>query len=142
MRKGSGIHSELQPGTVSPTLPWLAPGHVPTHNRWNDYLVDREMQRRETFTGIKDFGAQDYSIQEGMGVISDRTTEHLGVTDIGIIAMRRLLVDSARDLLEGVEPPAASHPGAYRVHGGQVLLVQEANWEESEEVVKATAAIV
>jgi len=142
MRKGQGIHSELEQGTVSPTLAWMAPGHVPTHNRWNDYLVDREMQRRETYTGIKDFGAQDYSIQEGMGVISDRSTEHLGVTDRGIIAMRRLLIDSARELLEGYEPEFAQNPEAYSVHGGQTLLPVEAHWEDAEEVARATAPAI
>jgi phenylpropionate dioxygenase-like ring-hydroxylating dioxygenase large terminal subunit len=142
MRKGQGIHSELVPGTVSPSLQWMPPGHVPTHNRWNDYLVDREMQRLETYTGIKDFGAQDYSIQEGMGIISDRSTEHLGVTDRGIIAMRRLLIDSARDLLEGTEPAAAHAPESYRVHGGQTLLPVDAHWEDAEEVAKAVAPAV
>jgi phenylpropionate dioxygenase-like ring-hydroxylating dioxygenase large terminal subunit len=142
MRKGQGIHSELEAETVSRTLFWSPAGHVPTHNRWNDYQVDREMQRRETYTGIKDFGAQDYSIQEGMGLISDRSTEHLGVTDRGIIAMRRCLIDAARDLLEGVEPASAHSPQAYRVHGGQTLLARDAAWEDAEEVEKATAAAV
>ena len=142
MRKGQGIHSELVPDTVSPTLAWVAPGHVPTHNRWNDYLVDREMQRLETYTGIKDFGAQDYSIQEGMGIISDRSTEHLGVTDRGIIAMRRMLIDSARDLLEGIEPASAHNPESYWVHGGQTLLPVDADWEVAEEVTKAVTASV
>jgi hypothetical protein len=115
---------------------------MPTHNRWNDYKIDREMQRHETFTGIKDFGAQDYSIQEGMGIISDRSTEHLGVTDRGIIAMRRMLIDSARNLLEGTEPAPAHNPAAYGVHGGQTLLPTDADWEQAEEVAKAVAPAV
>jgi phenylpropionate dioxygenase-like ring-hydroxylating dioxygenase large terminal subunit len=142
MRKGQGIHSELEPNTVGHSLFWMPRGHVPTHNRTNDYLVDREMQRHETYTGIKDFGAQDYSIQEGMGIISDRSTEHLGVTDRGIIAMRRMLLDSARELLEGIEPASAHNPQAYGVHGGQTLLRRDVEWEEAEEVRKATAAAV
>jgi phenylpropionate dioxygenase-like ring-hydroxylating dioxygenase large terminal subunit len=142
MRHGQGIHSELETGTRSPTLPYMPPGHVPTHNRWNDYQIDREMQRQETYTGIKDFGAQDYSIQEGMGIISDRSTEHLGVTDRGIIAMRRMLIDSARDLLEGIEPASAHNPESYWVHGGQTLLSVDADWEQAEEVTKAVTAIV
>ena len=131
MRKGQGIHSELIPGT-----------HTPTHNMTNDYKIDRTMQRLETFTGIKDFGAQDYSIQEGMGAISDRTTEHLGITDRGIIAMRALLLESARNLLEGIEPPHATKGDSYWVHGGQTLLPATANWEEEEAVTKAIAAVV
>ena len=48
-------------------------------------------QRTLTFTGIKGTGEQDFSVQEGMGIIVDRSQEHLGTTDIGIIAMRRRL---------------------------------------------------
>jgi phenylpropionate dioxygenase-like ring-hydroxylating dioxygenase large terminal subunit len=142
MRKGQGIHSELEAGTRSPTLFYMPPGHVPTHNRWNDYQIDREMQRQETFTGIKDFGAQDYSIQEGMGIISDRSTEHLGITDRGIIGMRRLLIDTARQLLEGQEPAYPHNWESYWVHGGQTLLPVEADWESAPEVEKAVTAIV
>ena len=124
MRKGASIHSELIPGT-----------HIPTHNKSNDYLIDREMQRLETYTGIKDFGAQDYSIQEGMGVISDRSREHLGVTDKGIIAMRQMLLESVQALLDGHVP---NIPGAaYNVIGGQALVPVDLPWEESEAVISA-----
>jgi hypothetical protein len=42
-----------------------------------------------------------------MGPVTDRTMEHLGVTDVGIIETRRLLLNSAKDLCEGKGPPAA-----------------------------------
>jgi 5,5'-dehydrodivanillate O-demethylase len=38
------------------------------------------------------------------GPISDRTTEHLGVTDVGIITYRRMLHEQARIVEEGGEP--------------------------------------
>jgi phthalate 4,5-dioxygenase oxygenase subunit len=112
MRQGRlGVHSETYPGT-----------HWPTHNAGNNYQVDREMQRTESFTGIKDFGAQDYSVQEGMGAIQDRTIEHLGTSDVGIIAMRRRLLKLATELLEGVEPYSATHGEAFHVHASDMLL--------------------
>ena len=106
----------------------------------NDYLIDREEQRRYTFTGIKGTGEQDFSVQEGMGQISDRTREHLGVTDIGIIAMRRMLLSSAAGIREGAEPPSASNAEAYRVRPGQTMIPADANWASHENLQEAIAA--
>ncbi|MEX2490959.1 MAG: Rieske 2Fe-2S domain-containing protein [Nitrospirales bacterium] len=127
-RKGMSIHSELIPGT-----------HFPTHNKSNDYQIDRYTQRHYTFTGIKDFGAQDYSVQEGMDPISDRSQEHLGMTDAGIIQMRRMLLSAATDLQEGTEPVWANNGEAYLVHGAQMLLPEDAVWGEDDGFTEATA---
>ena len=130
MRKGSGLHSEVFPGT-----------HWPTHNKRNNYQIDREMQRLETYTGIKDFAAQDYSVQEGMGLISERNREHLGSTDIGIIAMRRRLLQASRDLAEGVEPASAHAGTAYCVRPGDTQLPSDVQaWPEHESTKQALAA--
>lgn len=129
MRKGSGVHAELIAGT-----------HWPTHNKRNNYLQDREMQRTESYSGIKDFGAQDYAVQEGMGPIQDRTIEHLGTSDIGIIAMRERLLEAAADLQEGTEPYTATHGDVYHVHAGDVVLPPDAKWDEDERVKKVMAA--
>ena len=40
-----------------------------------------------------------------MGGIYDRRREHLGASDKGVIAVRRRLIDAARGLQEGQEPP-------------------------------------
>ena len=48
-----------------------------------------------------------------MGPITHRTKEHLVVTDVGIIEMRRLLLTLAMDLCEGKEPSAARKSEAY-----------------------------
>jgi hypothetical protein len=45
-------------------------------------------------------------VTETMGPIYDRSEEHLGTTDVPIIRMRRLLIDAAKGLAEGKEPPA------------------------------------
>jgi phthalate 4,5-dioxygenase len=36
-------------------------------NRANNYLLDREMQRRDNFTGIDGINVQDRALQESMG---------------------------------------------------------------------------
>ena len=41
---------------------------------------------------------------------SDRAQEHLGTSDLAIIAARRMLLQSARDVLAGgAEPPQEDH---------------------------------
>jgi phthalate 4,5-dioxygenase oxygenase subunit len=40
-----------------------------------------------------------------MGRVVDRTKEHLVATDVAIVRLRRLLLETARDLAEGIEPP-------------------------------------
>jgi phenylpropionate dioxygenase-like ring-hydroxylating dioxygenase large terminal subunit len=81
----------------------------------NDYLIDREMQRNEIFTGIAGTRNQDRAMTESMGAISDRTGEHLGTSDAAIIAARRRLLKMARDLQEGVEPVAPYNGSLYHI---------------------------
>ena len=81
----------------------------------NDYLIDRERQATETFTGIESLQAQDLAAQEGMGSIVDRTEEHLGSSDSAIIRVRRALIRAARDLMEGAEPPQATRPASHKL---------------------------
>jgi hypothetical protein len=40
-----------------------------------------------------------------MGAIFDRTKEHLGVSDKAVIAVRRFLLTTAKELKAGKEPP-------------------------------------
>ena len=50
-----------------------------------------------------DINVHDQWAVESMGRIQDRTKEHLGKTDVGIIRYRRLLRDAIRKLSEGDE---------------------------------------
>lgn len=81
----------------------------------NDYLIDREMQRTQNYTGIEVIRSQDTAMTEGMGGIADRTQEHLGTTDAAIIAARRRLLSMAHALQNGVEPSEALQPEIYNV---------------------------
>jgi phthalate 4,5-dioxygenase oxygenase subunit len=67
----------------------------------NDYLIDRDLQRTRTFTGIVGINTQDVAVQEGMGPIADRSEEHLGSTDRAIVMMRRLLLEATRQIEAG-----------------------------------------
>jgi len=75
-------------------------------NLANNYLQDREEQKRESFTGMGAiFLVHDSCATESMGPIYDRTQEHLGVSDMTVIAVRRFLLRAVRAVEAGQEPP-------------------------------------
>jgi len=62
------------------------------------YNQDREMMRTTNMSGITGIAAQDHAVSETMGKIADRTREHLGRTDMAVVAWRRLMLKAAREL--------------------------------------------
>ncbi len=100
----------------------------PLANKDNTYKLDREMQRKENYTGIVGVGIQDMSVQESMGVITDRSKELLGASDAAIVYWRRLMIEQALQLKEkGKAPLGVETPKAYQVRSGAVLLPKEAD---------------
>jgi phenylpropionate dioxygenase-like ring-hydroxylating dioxygenase large terminal subunit len=91
----------------------------PLQSLQNDYLIDREVQRTTSYTGIENASIQDRAIQETMGPLYDRSQEHLGSADAAIIMMRRLLMRLAGELEAGKEPYAAQH-------GDEIMTVRSA----------------
>ncbi len=72
----------------------------------NDYLIDRAEQKRETFIGVgKAFVIHDSCATETMAPRYDRSKEHLGISDITVIALRKRLLGIVRALDTGGEPP-------------------------------------
>jgi 5,5'-dehydrodivanillate O-demethylase oxygenase subunit len=63
---------------------------------------------------------QDQSAWITQGAISDRATEALGVTDVGIIMFRNLIEEQIRIVEEGGEPM-----NVHRVDKGPISLPQE-----------------
>jgi phenylpropionate dioxygenase-like ring-hydroxylating dioxygenase large terminal subunit len=95
--------------------------YVPLRRRANDYLIDRDAQRHESFTGITGISEQDAAIQDSQGLIHDRTREMLGPTDLGVSRFRALMLGAARDLVAGTAPASAMNAAAYRVRSGLVV---------------------
>jgi len=100
-------------------------------NMENDYLIDREVQRTETFTGVKSIPAQDVMVTEDQaGSIADRSLEHLVSSDRAIIALRKKLLARVKNLMKGVEPPEAANPHAYGVRAVDFYLPRDVSVEE------------
>jgi phthalate 4,5-dioxygenase len=132
MREGHGVHSRNIPRT-----------YRPQENKDNDYLMDRDAQRRgETFSGIRGIAQQDASLQESMGPIVDRTKERLVSSDTGIIKARQKLrkaVEALRD--EDATPPGVD-PDHHRVRSAAIVLPQAESFiESSRDALAARAGV-
>ena len=100
-------------------------------NKDNDYLIDREVQRTQTFTGITGVNTQDMALQEGMGPIVDRSKEHLGTSDRAIIVMRQLLLEAMNDLEAG-QPIRGTDPATYsHVRAVDLVIPPAPDWREA-----------
>jgi len=75
-------------------------------------------------------GAQDKAITESQGAY-DRSLERLGRADLGIIRVRKRLLDASVALREHRTPPPGLDPTSYRVRPASVLLAKETPWVEA-----------
>ncbi len=82
-------------------------------NLSNDYLIDRRVQKTQTFTGIDGINTQDFALQEGMGPIVDRSEEYLGSTDRAIVTLRNVLLEAMIAVEKG-EPAPGTDPATHR----------------------------
>jgi phthalate 4,5-dioxygenase oxygenase subunit len=91
--------------------------YLPLRNRANDYLIDRNLQKHYSYSGIKGNNAQDAAMMENLGPtpIYDRTQEYLGHVDLGIVKARRRLLQEVRDFMDGKEPVPAFKGDLYNV---------------------------
>lgn len=112
MIDGLGVHVKYTPGSYRPLA-----------NKDNDYLMDREAQKRgETYSGVAGIAMQDASLQESMGPIVDRTKENLVSTDNGIIMARHRLRKAAIALRDKDEVPPGVDLAHQRVRSVAILL--------------------
>lgn len=65
-------------------------------NAANMHFLDRDLQKTESFSGIRGIAAQDIAILQSMGPIVDRSQEHVGSKDYLIIRLRAYLLDLLR----------------------------------------------
>jgi len=116
-----GVYTENLPGSFETVL-----------NKENDYKIDRELQRTTSFTGIRGIREQDLAVQEDQwGPITDRTREHLGTTDLAVIAMRRKLLRQIENLEQGIEPAEVSDGAVYRVRSAAFIAPHDVVWYQA-----------
>ena len=96
-------------------------------NRGNNYLMDRRVQKTETFTGIEGVNQQDRAVQESMGAIVDRSKEHLGPADRAVIQARRLLLQAIKTVEAGGTPPGIA-PTYYTLRPAEAVVPRDSDW--------------
>jgi phthalate 4,5-dioxygenase oxygenase subunit len=128
IRNETFVHAAVDPVTFRPL-----------RNKSNNYMIDRDVQKESSMTGIHGFAAQDMAVQESMGPIADRTRERLGTSDTAIIAARRLLLHEIRALAAGEEPSAPRHGDLYWVRSASIVMNREVDFAEgARELMKAS----
>ena len=84
---------------------YTLPDYKPRVGKANDYGFNPDEQLTATYTGMgNDINVHDQWAVESPGPIQDRTREHLGTTDKGIIAYRKLLVEAIEKNAAGEKP--------------------------------------
>jgi phenylpropionate dioxygenase-like ring-hydroxylating dioxygenase large terminal subunit len=106
-------------------------GVVRHQTRANDWLIDRERQRTRTFTGIPGLNTQDLAMQESMGPVIDRSREHLGSTDKAVIQFRKCLLDAARDLQNGIDPPGSDSKSYRGIRPADLTVPKDVRWQDA-----------
>jgi 5,5'-dehydrodivanillate O-demethylase len=82
------VPNEMEPFEQDEVAWWYGPLEDPNTGRWIDTHVMN----------------QDFIAWVGQGQIADRTQEHLGDSDRGVILMRRRMLEEAQRVREGKEP--------------------------------------
>ncbi len=95
--------------------------YMPVRRRENDYLIDRELQRTENYTGISNISEQDQAVADSQGTIADRTREMLVQTDLGVTRFRATILQACDTTTNGEHPKGSIDPTAYRVRSGDYI---------------------
>ena len=104
--------------------------YVPIRNRANEYLIDRRLQKHETFTGVRGVAEQDAMIHDSQGRIADRTREHLSASDAAIVRFRRTVMAGAKALQAGEEPRAPYRHDGYKLRSGSWIASEGLSFEQ------------
>jgi phthalate 4,5-dioxygenase oxygenase subunit len=109
----------------------------------NGYRQDRNMMRTENFSGITGILVQDHAVVESQGRITDRTMEHLGMTDVAVAAWRRLVIRAAKTLAKSGEAPTAVTDAAIpwgQIQSAELILAPGEGWQQALPLTSEFAA--
>ena len=109
MASGSGIFAEVDEK------------YIPIRRRENNYLLDRDLQDQDNYTGIQGISEQDQAIADSQGYIANRTDELLVQTDLGVVKFRQAMLKAIDDTRAGRSPQGVRNPEAYFVRSGDSI---------------------
>ncbi|PON14387.1 hypothetical protein C2W62_29340 [Candidatus Entotheonella serta] len=91
--------------------------------------MDWEVHRRQKLLGVPGVGLQDKTITESQHP-QHRMVERLSRSDVGIIRVRRCLIDAAVALRDQGTSPKGIDAASYRIRPVSVVLPHEVEWTE------------
>ena len=117
----TGHHSDSAYEPRPLTVPY--PKYWSRFNRANAYAYDYQ-------AGMPGLWLEDAACQSGVAAIYDRSQEHLGATDAGIVRVRRMLLENTKKLIEGTEPASATQPALFMKRAISITIPAGADWME------------
>ena len=118
------------------------PHYTSRQNKRNDYGFNLDEQLTQTYTGMgNDINVHDQWAVESQGRIQDRTREHLGSSDKGIVMYRRMLLAAIENNLAGERDKlpmmigtaaAREMTGPSSIDGIGPAAATEAYWREAD----------
>jgi phenylpropionate dioxygenase-like ring-hydroxylating dioxygenase large terminal subunit len=98
----------------------------------NWYEQDRALMKSSSMSGIKGILTQDHAVSETQGRILDRTKEHLGTSDVAVVAWRRQMIKTARALAERDETPMGltKQVAWNQIKATTVIFPNDRSWKE------------
>jgi phthalate 4,5-dioxygenase oxygenase subunit len=96
----------------------------------NMHLQDRASMERN-ISGIVGAAVQDIAMQESMGALYDRSQEHLGSSDRGVVFYRRLMLKLIRDAEAGLPLPGQDPELDYSLRGVSCDMPKDRPWQEA-----------
>ena len=122
---GHASDSAFEPRPV--THPY--PKYWSRFNRANAYGFDAALQATYN-SGLPGLWIQDAACQSGTAPIIDRSTEHLGTSDLGIVRTRRMLLDAVKAFAsEGKRPASVERPDSQMVRAVSLTLPAGGDWK-------------
>lgn len=127
-------HAGRQTGHSSEDSFERRPCSEPFHNYWsvfnrgNAYQFNAELGKKYN-AGLPGLWVQDAACQSGVSPIYDRSQEHLGTTDMGIVRTRRLLLETLKRLSsEGTAPASVADPEQFLWRAISITVPADADW--------------
>lgn len=122
----SGHASDASFETRPVTHPY--PTYWSIFNRGNAYRHDPRLGQKYN-AALPGLWVQDAACQSGVAAIYDRTQEHLGTSDAGIVRTRRLLLDTLAKLqAENRRPASADDPDQFLWRAISITVPQGSDW--------------
>jgi phenylpropionate dioxygenase-like ring-hydroxylating dioxygenase large terminal subunit len=133
----TGGYKGRETGHHSATAYEARPLTAPYRNYWSKYNRANAYEY-EYGKGMAGLWLEDAACQSGVAPVYDRTQEHLGISDSGIVRVRRLLLESAKKLAQGVAPASADTPSSFMLRAVSITIPAGGDWmEHGREHMKA-----